>query len=439
MNAKKSDLTRRKFVTTTSSVGAGAAALGAGFVSASAFGANDRLRLGIVGTGARGNVLMSWAHRLQASHNVQFTAVCDIWNRRREDAAGKIGKWNEKAVACYRRLDDLCARDDTDVVIIATADFQHCYQAAKAVQAGKDVYVEKPFGCDFEQIKQAYLSIKASSRIVQMGTQSRGEGKYFGARDYIKSGALGKITYGEISECLFQPPGKCEEVGDHITREEIDWEEFLAYLDPARYEWNPRHYREFRLFWPFSSGCFCQRMSHRIDLVNLALDAAPNYATAMGGVYLWKDGRTNPDTVQCLLEYPDGVLISYHLRMGNSANGRGIYLYGTNGTLDLNQGLALSNGGGGEVSWIDAGKGGLACTIDKRKIVKDHFTIPSPPSVDHLGNFFECVRRREQPRADIEAGYAHALAITMAHLAYRTGCRMEYDPVKMEIRPSLTG
>ncbi len=431
----KEEINRRDFVT-TSTAGAGALALGTGFIPKEAFGANDRLRLGIVGPGARAGALMAWAYKLETSHNVRFTAVCDIWNRRRDDAARKLEKRYGKKMAKYRTLDDICSRDDTDVLIIATADFQHCYHAAKAAQAGKDVYVEKPFGCDFGQIKKARKIIKDSGRIVQLGTQSRGNGIYYGAREFIKSGALGKITYGEIYQPIFQQRWRRPGSENEIKPEDTDWNEFLAYLDPGKHKWNPRHYREFRIFWPFSSGCFCQWMSHRIDLINLVLDDIPRYAVTLGGVFLWKDGRTNPDTVQCLLEYPDGTMITYHMRMGNKANSRGALLYGTNGTLDLGKGIAYADGGGGEVTCLNPDDPNPEFRIDESRILKNQIKFPSPPDIDHMGHFFECVRSRQQPRADVDAGYAHAVATTMANMSYRTGCRIEYDAVKMEMRKS---
>ncbi|MEW6234956.1 MAG: Gfo/Idh/MocA family oxidoreductase [Candidatus Omnitrophota bacterium] len=430
----REEMTRREFVT-ASTAGAGAFALGAVFVPPAAFGANDRLRLGIVGAGIRGQALMKWAHKLEDSHNVQWTAVCDIWTQRRHAAAKKIESWNQKPAAQYRTLDDLCAQEDTDAVLIATADFQHPYHAAKAVLAGKDIYVEKPFGCDFDQIKKAWQIIKASGCVAQMGTQSRGRGVYFGARDFIQSGGLGRVTYAEISDCAFQQYWRIKDCESSIKPEDTDWREFLAYLDPEEYHWNPRHYREFRLFWPFSSGCFCQWMSHRIDLVNLALDSIPRCAVALGGVYLWQDGRTNPDTVQCLLEYPGGTMAAYHMRMGNKANSRGIYLYGTHGMVDLQTGTVSSSGGEGAVLCENPGASTPEFHIDKSKLIPEKTLFPSPPDVDHLGDFFDCVRRRRQPRADVDAGYAHATATIMANMAYRTGRRIEYDAEKMELRP----
>jgi len=427
----KDGITRRDFLT-KSATGAGAAALGAVFVPESAFGANDRISIGVVGCGSRARKLTGWVLRFAEEENVQFTAVCDIWNKAREAGAQRLKDKTGRDIRQYRTIAEICDGPDVDAVIIATGDFQHCYHARIAVELGKDAYAEKPFGCDFEQIKKAYLTIENSDRIVQMGTQRRGSGQYLGCRDFIKSGALGKITFGEIYQPLFQQRWRRYGSENELTEKDTDSKEFLCYLSPEEYKWNPRHYREFRIFWPFSSGCLCQWMSHQIDVVNLALDEIPRYAVASGGVYLWKDGRTNPDTVQCLLEYPSGCLVTYHMRMGNKHNGRGITLYGTCGYTDLS--AAYPDGGGGAVSAVDPNDPNTRFNVDKSKLLKDKTTWESPPDVDHMQNWLQCLRTREQPRGHVYGGYAHAVATTLANMAYRNGCRMEYDHDKMEMR-----
>ena len=421
-------ITRRDFLVKTTATAA-AIASGPLILPRSVFGANDRLALGIVGPGGRGSGLMDWAQKLAESENVEFQAVCDIWNQRRESAAATVKKWTGKDPKQYRTLGEICADPDVDVLIIATPDFAHAYHCRLAVEAGKDVYVEKPLGCDFRQIKLCWETVKASDRVVQLGTQSRGEGRYLGAQQFVKSGALGKVTYGEIYEPLFQERWRIPGAENSLTEKDTIWTEFLAY---APYEpFNARKYREFRLFWPYSSGCLCQWMSHKIDLVNWVLDEIPQSAVAWGGVYVWPDGRTNPDTIQCLLEYPSGCLVTYHMRLGNGANGRGITLYGTNGTLDLNAGIAYGDGGGGTIVPVTPGDPNTAFNVDQSTVLKSQkdggVKWESPESVDHMQDFLRCVRSRQQPRANIDAGYAHAVATTLANMAYRNKCQMVYD------------
>jgi predicted dehydrogenase len=429
---------RRRFLRESAS-SVGALALGTSYASTSTFGANERIRLGIVGPGSRGGSLMAWAHKLEAAHNVRFTAVCDIWNRRRTQAAKRVEAWNGRPPAVCRTIDELCDRKDVDAVIIATADFQHCFHAAVAVQAGKDVYVEKPFGCDFEQVKRAYDTIVRSDRVLQVGTQSRGAGKYYEAAKFVQSGRLGQVTYVEIAEPIFQQRWRIADSETSLTAADTDWNEFLCYL-PKSLPFNPRHYREFRLFWPFSSGPFCQWMSHRIDLVNLVLGKLPIAAVSLGGVFLWKDGRTNPDTVQSLLEYPGGTLVSYQLRMGNRQNARGITIYGTQGTLELDSGLAYGDGGGGLVVESDRQHGATVFRVDSSRLLRAKQgggePLPRGEDIDYLGHFFDCVRSRKKPRGDIDAAFGHSVATILANQAYRSGCKMAYDPVRREMQPA---
>jgi len=427
---------RRRFVG-RSLAAAGASALVMNAVSYSrVIGSNDRLSIGIVGCGSRMGSLMSQVHRLEKKQNCEITAVCDIWNQRREAAAERVRRWYGRAPRKCRTLADICALKDVDALVIATADFQHAPHMAYAVRHGKDVYVEKPLGVDFDQVKDALMAVRETGRVVQMGTQARAKGAFWGARDFIKSGGLGKVTYGEIYEPIFQQRWRIPGSEHSLTEKDTDWQEFQSYTYEPGKPFNARHYREFRLFWPYSSGCIAQWMSHAIDKVNLALDEIPRYGVAWGGVYLWKDGRTNPDTIQCLLEYPSGCLVTYHMRLGNKANWREPTLYGTKGTLVLGRKYATGDGGGGAVRCLNPGDPNPKFEVDKSAVIKDKATFPCPPDVDHMENFLECVRTRKRTRADIDAGFAHAVACILADMSYRNACRMEYDHDKMEMRKS---
>jgi len=200
-------------------------------------------------------------------------------------------------------------------------------------------------------------------------------------------------------------------VENEIREEDTDWKRFL--LNRPYVPWNPHYYREFRLYWPYSSGIPCQWMSHIIDAIQLVMDDPfPKSVVAHGGVYVWKDGRTNPDTFQALLEYPKGYLVSYSTRFGNDsdAGAEGPIIYGSNGRLDLGAMKASGEGGGGD-----------------RKI-KEEITLQPYESTSHMRNWMECLRTRKQPNAPIEAGYSHSVAVIMAIRALHTGRRVTYDP-----------
>lgn len=404
--------------------------------------ANDRIRIGVLGAGSRGGTLTQWLLRLEQTHNLEITGVCDLLPRRREQTAEKIKDKTGKSPRVFERPHELFARSDVDAVVIATADFQHCYHAAQAAEAGKDVYVERPFGSDFEQVRRAYEVIRPSDRIVQLGTQARGSGKYYEAARFVQAGMLGKVTYVEISEPIFQQRWRIDGAESSPAPGEIDWQEYLCYL-PSDTPFDSRHYREFRLFSPYSTGPFCQWMSHRIDLVNLVLGTRPLSAVAHGGVYLWDDGRNNPDTMSCLLEYPGGVLVSYHMRTGNSQHGRGITFYGTAGTLELESGLAYGDGGGGVVQPIESDDGVRSFVIDAEQKLKAKkeggFKLTPPGDIDYLGHFLDCLRSRKQPRGNLESAFDQSVATLLAASAYRYGQKMIYDEDARAIRPYGSG
>jgi predicted dehydrogenase len=422
------DTGRRAFLATAAGMGALAIA---GDGVAGVLGANERINVGVLGLGSRGGTLIGWIHKIAAQCNLRITAVADLWERRRIAASQRIAGENGQPPAQCRTAAELFDRKDVDAVLIATPDFQHPSQSAQAVLAGKDVYCEKPFGCHHDEMRQAYEIIRASGRIFCLGVQARGMDRYFAAAEFVQSGKLGQVQYVEISEPIFQQRWRISGSEDSPRESDIDWREFLGSLSADKHPFDARAFREFRLFWPYSSGPFCQWMSHRIDLVNLVLGKTPSSAAALGGIYLWKDGRTNPDVVQCLLEYPGGPLCSYHLRMGNSAGGKGITIYGTAGTLDLEAGLAFGDGGGGLVAQAETKSGSAQFIVDRTKVLKSRreggVQVGGKGGFDYLAHFFEAVRNRSAVRGDIHAAKAQADACILANTAYRTGARTRLD------------
>ncbi|MHC4670968.1 MAG: Gfo/Idh/MocA family protein [Planctomycetota bacterium] len=401
------------------------------------WGANERMMVGVVGLGSRGTYLMGWADKLAESDNIQLAAICDIWNKRRQIASDRLYALTGKRPITCRTLDEICDLKDLHALIIATPDFQHPSQARRVVEAGKHVYVEKPLGCDFKQIKLARDAIKKSGKIVQMGTQQRSLGIPWAARDFIHSGQLGKVSYVEISECLCQQRWRIPGSEKSLTEKDTNWTEFLCYTPHVPFD--ARKYREFRLFWPYSTGIFCQWMSHAIDLVNLVLDEMPKSVVSHGGVYIWKDGRTNPDTAQCLLEYPSGCLVSYHMRLGNGTHRRDTTFYGTSGALELDAGIAYGDGGGGKVVVANPSDPIPNFRLDGSRRLpardKGGIILDAEPNQDHLSDFFTAIRNNRPPKADVDSGFAHTLATTMAGMSLRMKTQIKYDEKTDTVKP----
>jgi predicted dehydrogenase len=265
---------------------------------------------------------------------------------------------------------------------------------------------------DLEDARDVLRAVDGSGRIVQIGTQRRSEGKYQAAADFIQAGKLGTVSKVDVEWNYFGARWRRDDVNE-VKREDTNWRRFLM-GKPYR-PWDPHQYMEWRLFRDFSSGIPDQWMSHMIDVVNwITGEKYPKSAVALGGTYVWKDGRDNGDTFHALLEYPKGFLVSYSTKFGNSAGDHTV-VYGTNGTLDV-ESMEVTGGGGG-----GGGK------------IKDKVTLDKLPSMNHMQNWLDCVRTRKQPNAHVHAGYSHSIATIMATQSLHSGKKAVYDPEEMEI------
>ncbi len=392
------DWTRRNFVSAT---------LAAGLRTRSA---NDRIQIGVIGAGGRGSELMRQVAQAKGAGAV-ITAVCDVYRPNRERAAEFVEKtWNVKPrlTVDYR---ELLTWRDVDAVIIAAPDFTHSVMLKEAVEAGKDVYCEKPMGVDFAEAKAAYLAVRKSDRVVQIGTQRRSEPRLIGAARLVRSGVLGQVTRVEFSVNFQEPRWRRDYT--HIRPEDVAWPQFLMHR-PSR-PFDARRFREWQLFRDYTNGIAGLWMCHFIDLVHWFLeDPYPAGAVANGGVYLWKDGRETSDVFHALLDYPKGFLVSFAMSLTNAARNRNLW-YGTRGVLDAD---ALKITGDGS-------------RMPDR--ITEEIEVPAEAVNSHMENFLECVRTRATPRADIQAGFSHAVACCMAGLALDHGRKVRFDRDKLEI------
>ena len=295
--------TRREFIQ-KSALGAAGLTLGAKSYSR-ILGANDRVRVGIVGFSDRFRSSLAPAFLGQAKDfNFEIVAVSDLWNRRRDEAETYF-KAKGVTIRKARNNDELYSGKDTDAVIISTADFQHALVLAEAVRAGQDAYCEKPFAETMADAREGLKAVQETKKIVQIGSQRRSTPNYIAANEYIRSGKFGKIVMVEMSWNVNQPGRwRRPQLTGVIKEADTDWKRFQLNRAPAA--WDPRKYLEFRLFWPYSSGIPGQWMAHQIDTVHWFTGLShPNSVAANGGIYLWKDGRTNFDTMTAVMDYGD--------------------------------------------------------------------------------------------------------------------------------------
>jgi predicted dehydrogenase len=428
---------RREFIQ-KSALGAAGLTLGAKSYSR-IIGANDRVRVGIVGFSDRFRSSLAPAFLLNSKElNFEFTAVSDLWSRRREEADGFF-KTKGINLKLYRNNDELYAAKDTDAVIISTADFQHALLLAEAVRAGKDAYCEKPFAETMSDAREALKAVQETKKIVQIGSQRRSTPNYIGANEYIRSGKFGKIVMVEMSWNVNQPGRWRRPALTSVIKEsETDWKRFQLNRQPAA--WDPRKYLEFRLFWPYSSGIPGQWMAHQIDTVHWFTGLAhPNSVAANGGIYFWKDGRTNYDTMTAVMDYGDsnsGFQVVYTSRFTNSAGGTKEIYYSNGGALNLDTNKITAEGGLNARDARDMNmQPNLLTPMDLPgfKVETSANTGSDPMTNAHMRNWMECVLSRKTPNADITAGYNHSIANIMCTAALRTGEKASFDEKRQEV------
>ena len=429
--------TRRKFIQ-TAALGTAGLTLGAKSYSR-VLGSNDRIRVGIVGYSDRFRASLSPAFLDLANElNFEFTAVADLWNKRRE-AADTFYKAKGINLKQYRNTEELYAAKDTDAVIISTADFGHALLCGEAVRAGRDVYCEKPFAETMSDARETRKAVEQSKQIVQIGSQRRSTPNYIAANEYIKSGKFGKIVMVEMSWNVNQP-GRWRRpaVVPTLKEADTDWKRFQLNRPQAAFD--PRKYLEFRLFWPYSSGIPGQWMAHQIDTVHWFTGLShPNSVAANGGIYLWKDGRTNYDTMTAVMEYGTGdnaFQVVYTSRFTNSAGGTKEIYFSNGGSLNLDTNKINSEGG---LRLNDAKemnmKENLLQSMDLPgfKVETAANTGSDPMTNAHMRNWMECIRNRKKPNADIIAGYNHSIATIMCTAALRTGEKASFDEARQEV------
>lgn len=438
---------RRTFIKQAALAGAGVMVSKVGWSAKSykrIIGSNERVRVGVVG----------FSDRHRSSHapsfmnnykelNFDLVAVSDIWNKRRETGAAF---WKEKMghdVAACRNNEEMYDKKLVDAVFVSTADFQHALHATEAVKAGCDVYCEKPFAETMEDNRAALKVIKASDRIVQIGSQRRSGSNYQAAADFVKSGKFGPITMVELTWNVNQPGRwRRPDVVPTLKEEDTDWKRFL--MNRPKDTFDPRKYLEFRLFWPYSSGLPGQWMSHQIDTVHWFSGIQhPRSVVANGGVYAWKDGRKNWDTICAVFDYgpmndpANGFQVTFSSRMHNGDENPAEIYYSNGGELNLNTNKVSPKGG---LTKAFAAEMGMQPNLlpelslsNTEKVVASANTGGDVLTSNHVRNWMECVRSRKQPHAPVEAGYSHSIATIMTNAAVHTGQKVTFDEQTQEV------
>lgn len=436
---------RRSFIKLTSA-GALGTAVGWNAVSYARIpGSNDRISVGVVGFSERAmEALIPAFQAISGAQNCEIVAVSDIWNLRREEGSAFINKLTGKSIAKARNNDELYGMKNVQAVIIATADHQHALHGVEAVRAGRDAYIEKPLANHMADAHAILKAVKETKRIVQVGTQRRSARSTQRAKEFIQSGEFGEITMVEMCTNANQPMRwRRPDLVAALRQEDTDWKRFV--MQRTNDAFDPHKYIEFRLYWPYSSGIPDQWMVHQIDALHFITGLSrPRSVVANGGIYSWRDGRINPDTVTAVFDYgplgdsTKGFQVIYSSRMNNSTGGNRDLYYSINGMFNASTGKVTPEGG---LTERYAKKVAKPTTLTEKMLYSeredteqaDANVKADPTVVAHMRNWIDCVRNRQSAIAGIEAGYNHSVALCMTIAALHTGKRATFEDAKQEV------
>lgn len=395
---------------------AATAAVGIALPRSSVLGANDRVRLGIIGPGSRGQELIKAALKVP---NVELAAAADVFTLRLDEV--KSISPSTKGLNDHRRLLEL---KDIDGVLVATPLHCHARHFLDTIAAGKDLYCEKTMTWSIEEAEACRDAAKRSNRVVTIGLQHQSSGELIDAKQWLKDGIAGKITHVETWMSRNTPRGKGQWVRPipaECTAANVNWDAFLN--GRAKRAFDGNRFINWRLFWEFSGGNVTENMVHQIAWTMRLLDLpVPTSAYMSGGVFSEKDGREVPDTIAVTLDFPNDLVLTWQSTFSNSRFGIGDRILGSHGTIER---LAGSTD-------MVTGKSltGLRYYPEKANRSDGVVLEGKSAGVDHMTNFVECIRSRKEPNAPVEIGYRSAVAAHMANLSYRQRQRVTFEAAK---------
>jgi len=437
--SRSDSMSRRKFFDVAAGTAGAAALHRPGGVQSGSIGANDRIRMALIGSGNRGRGVASTFVRHHA--DVQYVAACDVYKMRLDQGVQQLSDLQKSvtidAYEDYRRILD---RPDIDAVLIATPDHWHCQILIDAIAAGKDAFVEKPLSNTVERAVQALTAYKNSNRVVQIGTQQRSGQHFQEAATIVQEGQLGKIThavlqfggsgYGTASEPTAPVP------------EGLNWDLFQG---PApRHPFKPSRLR-WRGWWDYGGGLITDWGVHLTDVALWYLNAQRvgpllTAATAQYVNFVNPDRDQSPDAFSVSWQYPDFIMTFTNAVVQDWEFGRqGNYFFGPRGSL-------LVHRAGYEVRPVQSGRGGAGgrggastpsaspqtpppAALQPRRVPwrESDGSDSNSATVIHARNFLDCVKSRAKPVSDLEIGFYASLPTLLGVMAVREGRSFKWD------------
>lgn len=398
--SRSSPMDRREFL------GIAAGSLACAALPIRVLGANDRIRIGVIGAGDRGQQVLKDA---LAQPGVECVAVADVYTLRHEQVKAMV-----PAITAYDDPRRLLDRRDIDAVIVATPLHLHAKYFLDSLAAGKDLYCEKTMTWDIPEAVQCLKAAQASKQVVQIGLQHESSGELADARKWYEQGLLGKVTMVESWMSRNTPHGHGQwnrAIPPDCNPAHVNWDLFLVNRPKTAFDAN--RFINWRLFWEFSGGNVTENMVHQIAWIMTAMNLPlPDAAVMMGGIYSEKDERQVPDTIAVTFEFPNDLTVLWQSTFSNSRFGLGDRLLGSDGTVEHISGATDMV--------TPEYTGGISYVPEKTNRPEGASLKGSSTGQNHMANWLECIRSRNlKTNAPVEIGYKSAVAAHMANLAYR--------------------
>jgi predicted dehydrogenase len=405
--------TRRDFLKKTAA--ASAAFLTPKF-AAGALGANDRVRVAMIGAGSRGQDLLK---QVAAVPGTQVVAIADVYPRRFDEA--KLIAPGIQTFGDYRRLLDL---KDIDGVIVASPLHIHARHFVDTLAAGKDLYAEKTMTWSIPEAEKCLAAARKSDRVIQIGLQHQTGGPYADAKKWMSDGIVGKVTQVDSWMSRNTPHGQGQWVRQptsDCTAQNIDWKAFLNGRPDKGFD--PYRFMNWRLYWMFSGGNVTENMIHQMAWIMGLLDLPlPTAAYMSGGVFSEKDGREVPDTISVTLDFPNDLVVTWQSTFSNRRYGLGQRILGSDGTIEY---VAGAND-------MVSGKSDEQIRYYPESVNRPNVAplIGNSPTPSHMANWIDCTRSRKTPNSPVELGYSTAVVAHMSNLSYRDKRRITLEEAK---------
>lgn len=417
------NISRREFTKRTAAAG-----LAAAFSSSCILGASDRIRVGFIGVGNRGDQVLDG---FLAQKDAEVVAICDLSQPYLDFAAKKIGTAPQQ-FKDYRKVLDL---KDLDAVVIATPDHWHALQMIHACQAGKDVYVEKPLSLCVAEGRRMVEAAHKYKRVTQVGLMRRSGPGMKDAVDYLQGGGIGKITAIRAFHIQNEWPKGIGNPPDGDPPADFDWEAWLGPAPKVNYNLN-RTFYHFRWFYDYSGGQLSNFGAHYIDFSHWLLGHdAPLAVTAMGGKYVVEDNREIPDTLEVIWSYPGNTLITFSQIDSNgalaAARDSNMEIRGTKGTMYMDwNGYEVVPERVTDVVYppnSPLDRTSNEWETSRRTLIEPRKVSDPDATPLHARNFLDCVRSRKPCNCDIETGHRSTTATLVADIALKTQTHLQWD------------